>query len=182
MLLNTHWIWLCIFFPLRIPTYPWQDRKRDTLVIQSSSLTGGNDFEQCISVCTCYGESNVIYVMFDTQKTHTWPIRALCVFWPVATVFPLCVGVAGVLLFGAKEHRCSSIRPPCALLIILKNFSCSAGAASWRGFTERKTMNKTIQNYPGDKIVTVVHTVKTMRCVYGSIIFHLLNMVRFSTG
>ncbi|KAG7243494.1 hypothetical protein INR49_011050, partial [Caranx melampygus] len=36
----------------RIPTYPWQDRKCNTLVIQPSCLTGGNDFEECISFCT----------------------------------------------------------------------------------------------------------------------------------
>ena len=118
------------FFSFTIPTYPWQFRKCNTLIVKPSSLTGGNYFEECISICTCYRESRVISMTPQREETYTW----LCVFVPpVGTLFialPLCVGVAGVLLLGCKEQRCSSIRPLCAWLIILKNCSCSAGDAS----------------------------------------------------
>lgn len=131
---------LCIsttFFSFRISPYPWQSRKCNTLIVQPSGLTGGNYFEECISFCTCYEEkrvaSRVISVTCQRQKTHTWPYVPCVFFSPVGTLckaLPLCVDVASALPLGCKEQRCSSMRPLCAWLIILRNCSCSAGDAS----------------------------------------------------
>lgn len=89
-------------------------------------------------------DSQVLFMFCFMARKHILDLFVPClVFWPVGILFPQRVGVAGVLLLGDKEHRCSSIRPLCASLIILKNSSCSAEGASWRGFKERTIMSRT---------------------------------------
>lgn len=76
----------------------------------------------------------------DVSKTEDTYLTFNCVFvWPVGTLFtalPLWVGVELVLRPGCKEQRCSSIRPLCALLIIWKSCSFSAGEACWSDFKD----------------------------------------------